>query len=219
VVQKASGGKRFDHFNGKPSQFPNALTLTIKACWGQPGILAIVSPTARIPIGAPVSPQPVTRLPPLTWERTFGGAQNDFVHAVAVTADGGYIVAGTTESKGAGGMDAWVLKLDAYGRLEWERIFGGVQNDLACGIAVTVDGGYIVAGTTESKGAGGTDGWVLKLDAHGQLEWERTFGGARRDHLCRIAATADRGYIVASYTFSNSKSTPCVMKALSHKRL
>src|SRR5882672_934045 len=81
-------------------------------------------PPTRVPFSAPAAPQPISPIPSLTWERTFGSLQGDTAQAVAVTRDGGYIVAGTTQSKGAGKSDAWLLKLDALGQLEWERTFG-----------------------------------------------------------------------------------------------
>ena len=161
--------------------------------------------------GAQVSQQPVMPVPParpsratpLSWEHTFGGKLNDIASAVQVTADGGYIVAGTNYSKRIGlGGDAWVLKLDAQGQPEWDRTFGGEEDDRVFAVQATADGGYIVAGDTYSKGAGHYDVWVLKLDAQGEQKWERTFGGKNMDRAFAVQVTADGGYLVVGYTGS-----------------
>jgi len=138
----------------------------------------------------------------LLWERTFGGSGNDRANSIVLTPDGGYAVAGHTRSKGAGGSDFWVLKLDANGSLLWEKTFGGFLGDFAKSIVSTSDGGYAVAGYTSSKGAGGSDFWVLKLDANGSLLWEKTFGGSNSDAAYTIISTPDGGYAVTGYTFS-----------------
>lgn len=91
------------------------------------------------------------------------------MYSIQQTMDGGYIVAGVTDSKGAGHFDAWVLKLDEKGNLEWDKTFGGSSKDDAFSIQQTNDGGYIVAGSTLSKGAGDWDAWILKLDSNGDL--------------------------------------------------
>jgi len=111
--------------------------------------------------------------PPSTsicWEKTYGGSLNDEARSIQQTRDGGYIVAGYTKSKGAGGYDFWVLKLDENGEIIWDKTYGGSRTDEAFSIQQTRDGGYIVAGYTWSKGAGGYDFWVLKLDENGNIK-------------------------------------------------
>lgn len=137
-----------------------------------------------------------------TWEATFGGANTDQGRQIQQTSDGGYIVAGYTYSYGAGESDAWVIKLDAYGNKTWDKTFGGTSYDAARSIQQTPDGGYIAAGYTGSNGAGGNDGWVLKLDASGNKTWDKTFGGTDYDGLYSISRTPDGGYIAAGYTYS-----------------
>ena len=134
------------------------------------------------------------------WDRVFGGSGNDWAFSLELTSDNGYVVAGYTRSKGAGGMDIWVLKLDANGNLLWDKTFGGVKDDDAFSACQTSDGGYAVAGWTKSKGAGGMDVWVLKLDANGNLLWDKTFGGVGGDGAGSIQQTSDGGYIVAGHT-------------------
>ena len=84
-------------------------------------------------------------------------------------ADGGYAVAGSTKSKGAGAWDFWVLKLDGSGNKVWDKTFGDSKDDGANSIVQTSDGGYAVAGGTRSKGAGAWDFWIIKLDEDGNL--------------------------------------------------
>jgi len=79
-------------------------------------------------------------------QHTFGDALDDRANSVQQTADGGYIVAGNTDSYGAGNYDAWVLKLDSSGNQVWAHTFGGVSDDWANSVQQTADGGYIVAG-------------------------------------------------------------------------
>lgn len=100
---------------------------------------------------------------PAQWARTYGGASTDVANSVQATADGGYIIAGYTRSFGAGGADAWVLKLDANGNVIRQKTFGSPGTDEASSVEPTADGGYVAAGTTGSFGAGYADAWVLNL--------------------------------------------------------
>jgi uncharacterized delta-60 repeat protein len=133
------------------------------------------------------------------WEKTFGGALNDAANSIQQTADGGYAVAGFTESIGAGGLDVYIMKLDTAGELVWEKTFGGTLNDAANSVQQTADGGYVVAGFTESNGAGGSDVYILKIDVNGERVWEKTFGGTRDDEALSIHQNKDKSYIVAGY--------------------
>ena len=137
-----------------------------------------------------------------TWTKTFGGSTYDYVGSIQQTTDGGYIVAGWTASSGAGDFDAYILKLDESGNTTWTKTFGGSTYDYAYSIQQTTDGGYIVAGTTLSFGAGNADGYVLKLDENGNLLWDKTFGGSDYDYVYSIQQTTDGGYIVAGSTSS-----------------
>ena len=83
---------------------------------------------------------------------------------------GGFAVAGTTRSKGAGNNDIWILRLDGSGNLVWEKTYGGIAYDLATSIVEVNGGGFAVAGYTYSKGAGGRDVWILRLDSEGNLD-------------------------------------------------
>ena len=134
------------------------------------------------------------------WNRTFGGGSLDYAHSVAQTSDGGFILAGKTYSFGAGDVDAWLIRTDASGIEEWSRTFGGASWDYARSVAQTSDGGFILAGRTESFGAGGLDAWLIRTNASGIEDWSRTFGGARDDYANSVAQTSDGGFILAGYT-------------------
>jgi len=138
----------------------------------------------------------------VSWERTFGGGGYDEASSIQQTTDGGYIVAGWTKSFGPGLENVYILKLNSKGEVEWQKTFGGKDDDEANSIQQTKDGGYIVAGWTKSFGSGGLDAFVLKLDSKGELEWQKTFGGGDSDEVNSIQQTTDGGYIVAGWTYS-----------------
>ena len=133
------------------------------------------------------------------WEKTYGGSVMDAANCIQQTADGGYIVAGFTESIGAGSWDVYILKLDGSGEKIWEKTYGGTFADVANAIQQTADGGYIVAGFTESIGAGGRDVYIIKLDGSGERVWEKTFGGILDDEALSIHQNKDKSYTFAGY--------------------
>ena len=138
----------------------------------------------------------------VTWQKTYGGTASDYATSVQQTTDGGYIVAGGTRSFGAGDNDAWLLKLDGSGNVTWEKTYGGTGYDAATSVQQTTDGGYIVAGGTESFAAGVEYAWLLKLDGSGNVTWEKTYSGTVYSHASAVQQTTDGGYIVAGYTNS-----------------
>jgi predicted secreted protein len=131
----------------------------------------------------------------IEWQKTYGGSEYDRALSVQQTSDGGYIIAGKTDSFGAEGGDTWVLKLSSAGEIEWQKTFGGSSDDYASSIQETSDGGYIIAGKTDSFGAGGDDTWVLKLSSAGEIEWQKTYGGSSDDYASSIQETSDGGYM------------------------
>jgi hypothetical protein len=136
------------------------------------------------------------------WTRTFGGPHDDVGSSVAQTADGGYILAGVTESFGAGGFDCYVVKTDLHGDTQWTRTFGGPHDDVGSSVAQTADGGYVVTGLTSSSGAGGNDAWLIRTDSIGDTLWTKTFGGTGDDEGNSVQQTIDGGFIVAANTRS-----------------
>jgi len=134
------------------------------------------------------------------WTRTYGGTGSDGGYSVQQTPDGGYIIAGSTSSFGAGRSDFYLLKTNAQGDTLWTRAYGGPDDDRGYSAQPTTDGGYIVAGYTFSFGAGGTDFYLVKTNAQGDTLWTRTYGGPRYDQGYSIQETSDGGYIVAGFT-------------------
>ena len=141
------------------------------------------------------------------WQKTYGDVKDDDVYSIQQTQDGGYIVAGDTNSFSAGDYDAWVMKLDSTGGVTWQKTYGGAESESATSIQQTADGGYIVAGFTASSGAGDFDIWVMKLDSTGGVTWQKTYGGEKYDGAASILQTADGGYIVAGFTYSYGLGT------------
>jgi len=136
------------------------------------------------------------------WQKTFGGSYDDGAYSIQQTKYGGYIVAGLTNSFGAGNYDVYIIKLNGNGNKVWEKTYGGSNNDEAFSIQQTKDGGYIVAGWTNSFGAGDWDVYIIKLNGNGNKVWEKTYGGSNNDEAFSIQQTNDGGYIVAGWTNS-----------------
>jgi uncharacterized delta-60 repeat protein len=136
------------------------------------------------------------------WQKTYGGSDSDEAYCVQQTSDGGIIVAGHTYSYGVGNNDIWVLKLNSTGGVDWQKIYGGLTYDFAYSVQQTKDGGYVVAGWTDSFGAGNEDVWVLKLNGTGSVTWQKTYGGAGYDDAYSVQQTSDGGYVVAGSTTS-----------------
>ena len=131
------------------------------------------------------------------WTRTYGGASDDYGQSVQQTSDGGYIIAGSTSSFGAGGSDVYLIKTNASGDTLWTRTYGGTNADFGRSVQQTSDSGYIIAGTTWSYGAGRTDVYLINTDAQGNPLWTKTFGGLYSDEGSSVQQTAEGGYIVA----------------------
>ncbi len=137
------------------------------------------------------------------WQKVYGNSSNnDFASAIQQTTDGGFVLAGSTYSYGAGNGDVWLLKLDANGNIQWQKTYGGTGNEEADSIQQTTDGGYIVAGYTFSYGAGSSDFFILKIGTSGNVQWQKTYGGGAQDAAHFIHQTSDGGYIVAGETYS-----------------
>jgi hypothetical protein len=131
------------------------------------------------------------------WSQTFGGSGANFGYSVAVCSDGGYVIIGDT-TLGSGGYDAWLIKTDADGIMQWSRTFGTSDNDYGRSVIQTSDGGYAIAGYTYSYGDGSVDVWLLKTDASGAEEWSQVFGGSGAEYGYSVAQTADGGYVIAA---------------------
>jgi hypothetical protein len=136
------------------------------------------------------------------WTKTIGGSDLDVATSIIQSSDGGYVVAGGTSSFGAGSADMYVVKLDANGNVIWTKTIGGGSDDGAASIIQSSDGGYVVAGSSDSFGAGSYDIYVVKLDSSGNVIWTKTIGGSDWDVARSIIQSSDGGYVVAGYTGS-----------------
>jgi len=142
------------------------------------------------------------------WTKTYGGSGEDRSYDMIQTADGGYILAGVTNSNdgdvsGNNGMlDYWIVKLDTMGDIQWQKTLGGTSNDYAYSIRQAIDGEYIVVGILEYSD-GDKDFWLVKLNSLGDTVWTKTLGGTSWDVPKSIQQTTDGGYIVAGGTDSN----------------
>jgi Secretion system C-terminal sorting domain len=145
----------------------------------------------------------------IEWKKAYGGSNLDWPRSMCVTSDGGYMLAGYTSSTNGqvsgnhGDKDAWLVKLNANGSIQWQKCVGGSSWDEAWGVKQTQDGGYIMAGRTASADGdvagtnGGTlDYWIVKLSTNGNVLWSRTFGGSNEDTAWKVTETADGGFVL-----------------------
>lgn len=156
--------------------------------------------------------------PAVTWDKTFGGSDDDNLNAIQQTSDGGYIMGGFSTSgisgdksqASRGNKDFWIVKLNAAGNKVWDKTFGGNNEDHMFALKQTLDGGYILGGKSNSgisgdktqASKGKEDFWVIKLDASGNKVWDKTFGGSDTDELYALRQTADGGYILGGISLS-----------------
>jgi hypothetical protein len=134
--------------------------------------------------------------PDTLWTRTYGGAENDGASSILQTSDGGYIIAGYTESFGAGEKDVWILRLDSSGGILWTKTYGQAWPDeSAASIQHTTDGGYIVVGTRYSGGPVDSI-WLLKTDEDGDTLWTKSFSRSRGLWASDCIQTSDGGYLI-----------------------
>jgi predicted secreted protein len=138
----------------------------------------------------------------MQWNKTYGGALDEVSGDMYQTTDGGYALAGTTYSFGAGGEDFWLVKTGADGGAYWAKTYGGTGDERAYVMVQTSDGGYALAGYTDSFGAGSNDTWLVKTDASGTMQWNKTYGGTGADGAIDIIESSDGGYVLTGYTGS-----------------
>jgi len=137
-----------------------------------------------------------------SWWKTYGDSLSDIGNAVLQTAEGGYVIGGSTASFGAGVTDVYLVKTNATGEEVWAEVWGDSMPDGGNSVCQIADSGYVVAGYTGSYGAGGHDVWLIRTDAEGDTVWTRTYGGGNGEQGNSVAPTADGGYIVTGYTWS-----------------
>lgn len=131
------------------------------------------------------------------WCKTYGEDREDYASGVVQTADGGYMIAGTSNWSVSGASDFYLIKTDAEGNEVWSKRYGGTSGDVCNGIVETNGGNFVLVGYSESFGAGGNDVYLVKVDASGDTLWTRTYGGPGHDHGNSIYVTSDGGFVVA----------------------
>lgn len=167
----------------------------------------------------------ITHAQDVLWEHSYGGKQAEYLLDAQPTADYGFILAGASlsvkggnkEESNVGDLDYWVWKMNEKGEAEWQKNLGGSGPDFLYSIKNTLDGGFILAGTSESgKGfnkidaaLGNEDIWIVKLNAKGGEEWQKTIGGPGQDLVKSIVQTTDGGYIIGG-----SSASPQSLKAM-----
>ncbi|PKL77418.1 MAG: hypothetical protein CVV25_14565, partial [Ignavibacteriae bacterium HGW-Ignavibacteriae-4] len=151
----------------------------------------------------------------IEWQKSYGGSYNDQAYSITETTDGGYIAAGRSVSTDGDitnprqSYDFWIIKLNSIGELEWQKSYGGTDNDIPNKVIQSNDGGFVVAGITFSadgdvsnpKGSG--DSWIIKLNSVGELEWEKSYGGSKKDEAKSIVQSIDGGYVIAGVSDSD----------------
>ncbi|MBN2536785.1 hypothetical protein JXB37_00750, partial [candidate division WOR-3 bacterium] len=145
-------------------------------------------------LAAPLSAQ-------VRFQQAFGGAELDYGFAVVQTDDGGYLVAGETESFGAGFRDVWLVRTDSLGDTLWTRTYGTANYDAAFALAPASNGGHWVAGAA-ARSNGYTDVWLARIDAAGDTCFTRTWGGQYNDYGFSVVATGDGGCAITGETQS-----------------
>lgn len=148
----------------------------------------------------------------IEWNKTFGGSQEDFAQSIIQTADGNFVILGTTGSidgtitdKTNAENDYWLLKIDKAGTVLWSKTYGGSGEDIGQKVIETSDGGFAIAGYSQSSDGdasanqGFHDNWLLKLDNEGNIIWEKSYGYAGHDHAYSLIQTNDGGYFMTGF--------------------
>lgn len=159
----------------------------------------------------------ISNIGQLEWQKTLGGTGVDIGQSICKGADDGYMVVGFTSSLGTGqvtynhgGLDVWAVKLNNSGEIQWQKTFGGSDNDWGNFVSTTSDGGYVIIGETisndgdVSENDGGVDIWALKINNIGEIQWQKTLGGTDTEYGSAIEQTKDGGYILSGYTHSDN---------------
>jgi predicted secreted protein len=138
----------------------------------------------------------------VVWNKTYGGTANDQPNSMVLTIDGGYAMFGATTSFGAGGSDAWLVKTDSNGNIQWNKTYGGSGTESALYVVQTSEGGYALTGSTPVLAVGGVDIYLIKTDESGNQLWNKTYGGPANEDAYSLIQTIDGGYAIAGQTRS-----------------
>lgn len=174
----------------------------------------------------------------ILWEKSYGGKHADYLFDVIPTPDYGFILAGSSLSKKTGNktednrgdLDYWVWKMDEKGELDWQKSMGGSGQDKLRCVLLTNEGGFLLAGSStphpvttpndvpadgkyldgdkKEKGRGEADFWIIKLNAKGGEEWQKTIGGSGQDEVSCMVRTRDGGFVVGGTSSSDASPNP-----------
>ena len=133
------------------------------------------------------------------WMQTFGGTGSEEGMSVTQTKDGGYIITGYTESYGAGGIDVYLVRADKDGNQVWTKTFGGKTDDYGMAVQQTHEGGFVIAGYTNSFGRG-VEAYLIRTDENGNVKWANTFGDDSDDYGNSVDQTDDGGFVIGGST-------------------
>jgi hypothetical protein len=153
------------------------------------------------------------------WQKTIGGSEQDIFSSMTSCTGGGYVLAGTSRSNDAdatgnhGDYDFWAVKVAESGTILWQKQLGGSKQDVAASITAGLDGGYVIAGSTDSKDGdvkgqtGASNAWIVKLDGAGTKVWQQALGGTHkfdRDGASAVITSLDGGYVILGRTYRNA---------------
>lgn len=157
----------------------------------------------------------------IIWQNTIGGEFYESSTDIIETSDGGFLCGAYSQSNSSpdksedniGGLDFWLIKLNADGGIVWENTIGGTNSDIPSKIFQTADSGFVIGGYSSSStsidktepnmGAYGTsDFWILKTDSNGTILWQNVIGGENDDFLYDFAHVADGGYLATGVSYS-----------------
>jgi hypothetical protein len=133
----------------------------------------------------------------MEWNRTYGGPEIDWAWSLVATSDGGYAIAGITGTNPTFAGDSLLVKTDEFGNVEWSHTYGGPDNDQGKALVAMSDGGFAIAGNTNSSGAGSYDFWLVITDESGDMKWKQTYGGSGIDLAYALVETSDGYYAIA----------------------
>ncbi|MCP4583730.1 MAG: T9SS type A sorting domain-containing protein [candidate division Zixibacteria bacterium] len=135
------------------------------------------------------------------WTRTYGGSRDEVARSIYPTSDGGSVIAGVSNSADRDGTDFYLIKTDADGEIDWSQSYGNDSNEDAHSVIQASDGGYIMAGNSQQYGRAINEIYLVKTNALGHLEWDRTYTPGEQSHLglsaCSILELGDGGYLIA----------------------
>ena|GEM_PF-2969220 len=140
-----------------------------------------------------------------SFNKVFGGPQDEHATSVVQARDGGYVFSGYTYSYGAGKSDVWVMKVNAQGNEVWRKYFGGSDHDWPNDLIEADDGSLVLAGYTFDRKTKSNKAWIFRLESDGELRWSKTYGGAKGDEAKAIIQTSDGGFAITGFSYSFSR--------------